>query len=204
MGNLSIKALFPRLFSLSSEKEITLRVVLDRRVDQSDGFLRFRRALLSWESDELISLEALLNSVGSGSSDRDDCLQWLANTYGQFSVSSLYSLLMPFTHLLVSKLLWNNIYPPKVQFLGWLAWKRRLKTFSFLQRIGVLGPEASVLCIFCRREEESVSHILLWCPFAWRVWSCLLQWWGCIGLYIGMWRNFLSGGVVLGGVNLQF
>lgn len=57
-GNLSIKSLFPRLFSLSSEKEITLRAVMDRRDAHSDGFLRFRRTLLSWESDELIRLEA--------------------------------------------------------------------------------------------------------------------------------------------------
>lgn len=76
-GNLSIKSLFPRLFSLSSEKEITLRVVMDRRDAHSDGFLRFRRTLLSWESDELIRLEAFLISVGTGFSDSADCLQWM-------------------------------------------------------------------------------------------------------------------------------
>lgn len=76
--------------------------------------------MLSWESDELISLGALLNSVGSGSSDRDDCLQWLASNSGQFSVLSLYSLLMPSTPLLVSKLIGTIFTPQKCSFLvGW-------------------------------------------------------------------------------------
>ena len=78
----------------------------------------------------------------------------------------------------VSDLLWNNVSSPRAQFCGWLAWKGRLKTSSFLQRIRVLSDEANVSCIFCNEEVESVNHVLLLCPFAWKVWAHMLNWWG--------------------------
>ncbi|CAL5431587.1 unnamed protein product [Camellia sinensis] len=75
-------------------------------------------------------------------------------------------------------MLWSNVYPPKVQFLGWLAWKGKLKTLVFLNRIGVLGHIVSVNCVFCRSHVEIVSHVMLLCPYVWKIWSDLLNWWG--------------------------
>lgn len=178
VGNLSVKSAFPRLFNLSLEKDITLKVVAERWSAQTGRTFRFRRALLGWESDELIRLGDFLNTAGYGLSERADRLQWVASSAGQFSVSSLYSMLETSGSCSITKIIWNNLSPPKAQFFGWLAWKGRLKTSYFLQRIGVLGPGASVSCQFCQFEDEVVSHLLLWCPFAWRVWSCVMDWWG--------------------------
>lgn len=75
----------------------------------------------------------------------------------------------------VTDLVWKNFEPPKAQFITWLAWKGRLKTSSFLSRIGVLtGSE----CVLCKAEEETASHLLLFCPFSWNVWSKIMVWWG--------------------------
>lgn len=178
VGNLSVKSAFPRLFSLSLEKDITLKVVAERWSAQIDRTFRFRRALLGWESDELLRLGDFFNTAGFGLSERVDRLQWMASSSGQFSVSSLYYMLDTSESCSVTKIIWNNLSPPKVQFFGWLAWKGRRKTSYFLRRIGVLGPGASVLCQFCQLEDEVVSHLLLWCSFAWRVWSCVMDWWG--------------------------
>ncbi|CAL5349898.1 unnamed protein product [Camellia sinensis] len=121
VGNLSFKSAFPRLFSLLLEKDITLKVVAERWSAQTDRTFRFRRALLGWESDDLIRLGDFLNTAGYGLSDRVDRLQWVASSSGQFSVSSIYSLLATSGSCSVTKILWNNLSPPKAQFFGWLA-----------------------------------------------------------------------------------
>lgn len=79
--------------------------------------------------------------------------------------------------LSVAKWLWKIAIPSKLQFFGWLAWQGRVKTTAFLHRIGMLPADASTLCVFCRSEVESVSHVLLHCPLVWKVWAAMLSWW---------------------------
>lgn len=31
--------------------------------------------------------------------------------------------------------------------------------------------------MFCGSDTESVAHVLIWCPFVWRVWAEMLVWW---------------------------
>ncbi|KAF5938282.1 hypothetical protein HYC85_025788 [Camellia sinensis] len=33
-------------------------------------------------------------------------------------------------------------------------------------------------CVFCHNDVETVKHILLACPFVWRLWSNIVRWWG--------------------------
>ncbi|XP_028124098.1 uncharacterized protein LOC114321151 [Camellia sinensis] len=73
---------------------------------------------------------------------------------------------------------WNNCAPPKVKFFGWLTWQGKVKTSSFLRRIGILAAFANVGCVFCQNEKEPVNHILLSCPFVWLLWSKIMKWWG--------------------------
>ncbi|XP_028057518.1 uncharacterized protein LOC114261441 [Camellia sinensis] len=136
--------------------------------------------LYAWESEELLRLYTTLNQVELLTSSREDHLKWLACPSGKFSVSSLYNLLMPKNYMMVPKLLWNNMAPPKVQFLSWLTWKGRLKTAGFLNRIGVLNQNTFVNCVFCGQAVETVNHVLLWCPAVWKVWACLMNWWGVL------------------------
>lgn len=68
--------------------------------------------------------------------------------------------------------------PPKVQFFGWLAWKRRIKTSDYLQRIGILVNISNLHCVFCNVEVETDNHVLLHCSFIWLLWSKILSWWG--------------------------
>ncbi|XP_028057004.1 uncharacterized protein LOC114260998 [Camellia sinensis] len=197
MGACCVKNEFPRLYSLSTKKEVSLRVVSQRNEASPRWIFKFSRRLLGWENDELRRLSTFLEQNLVGLSDREDRLGWLASPSAEFSVSSLYSLAVPSARVVVTKLIWNKFSPPKVQFLVWLAWNGRLKTASFLQRIGVLEPEASAMCVFCHEGLESVFHLLIWCPFAWRIWCDLMQWWGltCVipktveGI-LNWWRGF--------------
>lgn len=94
--------------------------------------------------------------------------------------------------LYVTWLIWNNSSPPKVKLFTWLAWKGRVKTTVFLQRIGVLSNNVCTNCVFCRDGLESVNHILLLCPFVWssfkfqklegQIWSSIRSalLWSCV------------------------
>ncbi|XP_028093879.1 uncharacterized protein LOC114293964 [Camellia sinensis] len=109
-----------------------------------------------------------------------DGLSWAADRSGIFTVSSVYkwSELPSNLPTKVVDLIWKNAAPPKVQFFAWLAWKGRIKTSTFLQSIGILSANSDVNCVFCMKERETASHVLLCCMFSWRVWSNILGWWG--------------------------
>ncbi|XP_028087859.1 uncharacterized protein LOC114288538 [Camellia sinensis] len=140
----------------------------------------FRRPLLVWEEEEANRLFHLLNSAPILCNSRSDELIWGADPSNLFSVSSLYlwseSRLGPI--LPVAASIWNNFAPPKVQCFGWMAWLGKIKTLSFLHRIGILTGNVNLDCVFCHNEIETVEHILLYCHFVWLLWSNIVRWWG--------------------------
>lgn len=105
--------------------------------------------------------------------------RWLACQIGQSFVTSLYRHCeLGFGECVSSSILvWINYLPPKVQFFGWLAWKHKVKTSIFLQRIGVLDENDCTMCVFCELEAKSVVHVLISWPLVQKVWTGLLQWW---------------------------
>ncbi|XP_028096961.1 uncharacterized protein LOC114296820 [Camellia sinensis] len=40
-------------------------------------------------------------------------------------------------------------------------------------------------------DVESINHVLLWCPFVWKVWSIVLNWWGLQWVLPGNVERFL-------------
>lgn len=121
----------------------------------------------------------MLNGVPNLRVNIDDQVRWTADMSGSFSVSSSRRRceLNHGPHISITKLLWGNDAPPKVKFFGWLAWKGRVKTTEYVQRIGVLDSNVNNLCPFCRNEVESINHILLHCHLVWKLWSEILDWW---------------------------
>ncbi|XP_028102995.1 uncharacterized protein LOC114302203 [Camellia sinensis] len=139
-----------------------------------------RRPLLVWEEEEANRLFHLLNSTPTLCNSRSNELIWGADPSNLFSVSSIY--LWSESHLgpirLVAASIWNNFAPPKVQCFGWMAWLGKIKTSSFLHRIGILTGNVNLDCVFCHNEIETVEHILLYCHFVWLLWSNIVRWWG--------------------------
>ncbi|KAL7229688.1 hypothetical protein ACSBR2_008238 [Camellia fascicularis] len=80
---------------------------------------------------------------------------------------------------------------PSAKFLGSLAWKSRIKSSDFLQRIGVISEDTSTLCVLCNCEGESLNHVMLWCPVVWRLWSNIFKWWGFQGVMPGSIKGLL-------------
>ena len=186
-SNSCLKDEFPTLYRLVMEKDVTLRIMHDRKVAVGDWSLLFRRRLYDWEEREVSRLKELLISGSNCSDNLVDKPVWLAEGSGMFSVSSVYrsEVVSLGPILITSKLVWNHLAPPKVQFFCWLAWKNRVKTADFLQKIGVLQASSPALCAFCKTVAESNCHVLLHCHFSWRVWSAILNWWEVQGALPG-------------------
>ena len=64
---------------------------------------------------------------------------------------------------------WQNIVPPKVEFMVWLALLRKLNTKDMLVRKKMLMDDLNY-CTFGIAYKEDIDHVLLTCPISWRLW----------------------------------
>lgn len=179
LGGRGLKDEFTMLFSLSTEKEDSLQQ-LSAKIGASGRWqLQFRRSLLAWEEEELQRLLDMLLLTPRLRDGVEDSCSWLAEKSGQFTVASVWRWRAAAggNDLVVPAGVWVSLAPPKMQFFCWLAWRGRVKTSSFLQRIGALHLSASNLCVFCQVEMETVEHVLLMCPLVWKCWSHMVEWW---------------------------
>ncbi|XP_028118944.1 uncharacterized protein LOC114316486 [Camellia sinensis] len=104
---------------------------------------------------------------------------WSASTHGVLKVTDLQKFAVgnDGATLITTKLTWLKYVPPKVQVLGWFAWKGRIKIREFLQKLGVISPNDPTTCVFCNSGSELVNHVLIWCPYVWKIWARMLKWW---------------------------
>ncbi|CAL5414285.1 unnamed protein product [Camellia sinensis] len=132
----------------------------------SNLLYRSRSVFLAWEEEELQRLVGMLLFIPRLRDGVEDSCSWLAEKSGQFTVASIWRWRAAAggNDLAVPAGVWESLAPPKMQFFCWLAWRGRVKTSSFLQRIGALHLGASNLCVFCQAEVETVEHVLLMCP----------------------------------------
>ncbi|XP_028056986.1 uncharacterized protein LOC114260979 [Camellia sinensis] len=122
-NNQNLSVTFPRLFTLSVDKDGNLFDFFHRREVDSDWKLVFRRPLLAWEDEEVLKLNDLLQNAPRLNEGVLDSCSWLARPSGAFIVASTWKWVEAsqgpdFT---VTRSIWNNLAPPKVQFLSWLA-----------------------------------------------------------------------------------
>jgi len=69
---------------------------------------------------------------------------------------------------------WMHLAPPKVEFFMWLALLGKLNTKEKLCKRGIL-PANQDLCVFCSAQPENLDHVLLNCPFSWKVWITIAK-----------------------------
>lgn len=145
---------------------VILRILWISQTPLEIGYLILGGPYLIGEKEELHRLIGTLSAASELNQEVQDWVVYLAAQTGQSLVSAFYK---HTSHFLgcedsTSKSVWIKYIPPKVQFFGWLAWKRRIKTSVFLHRIGILNLSASTLCIFCKAHNETSEHVLLLFP----------------------------------------
>jgi hypothetical protein len=169
LGNQSLQSRFPRLFSISSQKE-----GLVSTMGRWDGGvwrweLLWRQNFFVWE--EVIFNDLLNILIGVSISLEDDRWVWNPGLEESFSVKATYVYLdhllnthTPIYSLLsfTFKFIWKCGVPSKVSAFAWQVLLDKVPTRDNLRRRGVVGVEGSS-CPFCQEGPETVSHLFLHC-----------------------------------------
>lgn len=124
-NNISLRNEFPRLFSLSIEKEGLLQIFYQWKGQDNDWNLAFRISLLTWEEEEVQRLNVLLSEAPNLNHMTEDTCSWIANNSGVFSMASVAKRLESVNGpmLSISKFIWRNIqYLQRLSFsVGYLG-----------------------------------------------------------------------------------
>ena len=116
----------------------------------------------------------------------EDKIIWVGNKKGEFTVKSAYYIALNLSKGEVDeecssgdcraplwKRIWHLKIPSKIRIFGWRACLNGLPTAENLKKRGI---NTSELCPCCEKEPESITHSLLRCEIAKKVWNC---WWEC-------------------------
>ncbi|XP_028057272.1 uncharacterized protein LOC114261230 [Camellia sinensis] len=155
-SNQSLCKVFPRLFSLSTEKGESLLHFVQRKGEGRDWKLAFRRPLFAWKEEEVSKLNDLLQNAPTISALVEDSCSWLVWKIVESSNGPAKS---------ITRNIWRNIALPKVQFLSWLAW--RVETMKHV-------------LLHCHSIWRVWSDIVNWWNLSWIIPGSveeLLQWW---------------------------
>lgn len=128
---------------------------------------RLRRDPNDWEVGELLNLLEILGNMALNG-NKNDGWTWKLNQKGCFTSKLLYHTLLNYTNIgFPHNGIWIPNIPFRVSFFLWTCFLDKILTLDHLQ---CKGWNLANRCIRCRVEEESVSHSLIQCPVASRVW----------------------------------
>ena len=104
---------------------------------------------------------------------QEDKWRWKCHNNGRFYVSSFYQSLSGIGDPSFPwKGIWVNRVPSKVCFFGWAAAKGAILTIDNLRRRRIIVID---WCFMCKRDAESVDHLLIHCVYASELWSLILS-----------------------------
>ncbi|WMV24736.1 hypothetical protein MTR67_018121 [Solanum verrucosum] len=135
LGNGSLKQLFPDIYLLNQQHEVTVQEVWSIH-----GWnLTYRRRIQDWEVDRLAEFYGTLDHFG-GLKEGEDTLRWIHHSKGIFTVSSAYKNLNQMgtqLRFLPWKLIWKVKIPYKVTVFTWLVVKEAVLTQENLMKRGI-------------------------------------------------------------------
>ncbi|CAN1767685.1 Putative ribonuclease H protein At1g65750 [Linum perenne] len=103
-------------------------------------------------------------------------IRWSLSPSGIFSVSSFANLLkrQRFSGLsdFPLSVIWRRPIPTKITGFLWQVFHKNISTCDNLARRGFIGPN---MCVMCRVDLESVSHLFFTCDYAYLAWSSLIS-----------------------------
>jgi hypothetical protein len=131
----------------------------------------FIHALNDWEVEKLASFYSLLYSFNLV--DVDDKILWVPNRQGKFEVRSFYNEIIskascPFPW----KSIWHTKAPPSVAFFVQSAAIDKILTLDNLRKRNMVLINR---CGMCKRDEETIDHLLLHCECAQALWNAFFS-----------------------------
>jgi hypothetical protein len=181
IGDALLAVTFPRLFSLSNQRENNVRDFCN-----DDGIWSFtwRRNLFRWEEDLVSNLLDLLEPVIFSLEEDSWC--WLVGEEGEFSVKSSYNYLVKELTtddhedgdvVKVLAQIWESPTLSKVIVFSWQLLLDRIPTRRNLQVRNMLPVDTPWECLGCVGMFKS-THLFLHCPCTMWVWGEIFKWIG--------------------------
>ena len=179
LQTITLKTLYPRLYSLSCDKGKTVGEVGRWEEDRWRWGLNWRRDMFEWESNLESELLPILSMTMC--KEAQDHLIWRGDPKGMFTVKSTYSIMTNHvdTRGCVFSSLWQAKAKPKVLTTAWRILLDKVSTRANIIRRGVIVN--STMCQLCNLAEETSLHLFIDCVFAQRVWSRCYRWIGVLG-----------------------
>ncbi|XVF39216.1 hypothetical protein PTKIN_Ptkin01aG0017700 [Pterospermum kingtungense] len=173
-----LKYNFPRIFALSSLKEVKIKEFGFFENNIWVWRITLRRNVFAWELSQWNELCSLLQRFHVSSS-MEDRLIWKDSSSGWYSSKTFCWKFLKernSSHVNWDEV-WSGLLPPKVETFLWQLLKGRVAVKENLVARNI-GNGLDAQCVFCRLEIESVSHLFFVCPMSWRVWSHWCWNWG--------------------------
>jgi hypothetical protein len=127
----------------------------------------FVREVHDWEVDVFASFFQVLHSV-KVSRDCADRLWWVSSKKGLFKVKSFRSLACSDSSGFPWKSVWQTQVPSKATFFVCSEALGKILTVDNLRKRHVIIVDR---CCLCKRDGESVGHLLLHCDVAYALWT---------------------------------
>jgi hypothetical protein len=162
---------YPGLYSLASNKEASITDNFDSVSGSLQWNISFMRSLNDWEVDDLASLYSLLYSYNLGGGA--DKIWWVPNRKEKFEVKSFYFILnSSISFHFPWKSIWRTKAPSRVAFFVWSAALGKILTLDNLRKKNMVLVNR---CGICKKEEESIDHLLLHCESAQFLWNAFFS-----------------------------
>ena len=160
LGQTTLQQKFPSLYSIASNKNITVANVLGTVPIN----LYFRRTLLGHNRTQWLQLVERLMRVNL--LDEPDKFKWSLTSNSVFTVKSYYEDLLNGHTRYLRKYLWKLKIPLKIKIFLWFLHRKELLTKDNLAKRRWIG---SMKCVFCD-ADESAEHLFIKCTFARDIW----------------------------------
>jgi hypothetical protein len=196
VGGVPLRDLFPRLFSITTHKEVS--VAGARRFDDGIGSweILWRRRFFVWEQELFNELLDLINPISL--LEEVDSWGWAPKGGEAFTVKSTYKVICGLNvpevvvdqwHAFIFSAIWKCFAPSKVAGFVWQLLHGRVPTRSNLpiRRVILNGGDCS--CVLCGEKLETVNHLFLYCEVAMLVWLEIFEW---LQVSFGLPHNLLS------------
>jgi hypothetical protein len=154
-GDFTLKDRFPRLFSISNQKNEVVAVVSNPPVDNIRWNLVWRRRLFEWEKDLVNELLVVLNQTGA-LIDVEDRWGWRFEGGANFTVKSTYRfvsllcgpevVIAPWDMVIFSSI-WNCPAPSKVSAFVWQLLHGRVPTRNNLATRRIIDANGDLSCV---------------------------------------------------------
>jgi hypothetical protein len=170
-GSVPLLEVYPGLYSLASNKEASITDNFDSVSGSLQWNISFMRSLNDWKVDDLASLYSLLYSYNLGGGA--DKIWWVPNRKEKFEVKSFYFILnSSISFHFPWKSIWRTKAPSRVAFFVWSAALGKILTLDNLRKKNMVLVNR---CGMCKKEEESIDHLLLHCESAQFLWNAFFS-----------------------------